>query len=97
MIVMIIIAALFYILAGTLYVSNIYIRIDSSEEDRKYKEAISNRNSKVIVFLLTVRAILGIIWVFSLHISFIIGIGVLLGAFLIGVFIRIILQKKQSQ
>ena len=94
---MIIIAALFYILAGTLYVSNIYIRIDSSEEDRKYKEAISNRNSKVIVFLLTVRAILGIIWVFSLHISFIIGIGVLLGAFLIGVFIRIILQKKQSQ
>lgn len=96
MIVMIIIAALFYILAGTLYVSNIYIRIDSSEEGRKYKEAISNRNSKVIVFLLTVGAILGIIWVFSLHISFIIGIGVLLGAFLIGVFIRIIIHKKRS-
>lgn len=96
MILMIIIAALFYILAGTLFASNIYIML-SHDGERERNEAISNKNSKVIWFLLIVGAILGIISVFSLHISFIIGIGVLLGAFLIGVSIRIILQKKQSQ
>ena len=96
MIVMIIIAALFYILAGTLFVSNIYIML-SHDGERERNEAISNKNSKVIGFLLTVGAILGIIWLFYFHIPFLIGAGVLLGAFLIGVFIRIILQKKQSQ
>lgn len=96
MIVMIIIAALMYIMAGVLLISNIYIMDNVSDENREWKEATSLKNIYKITFLLIIGAILGIIWTVCLHISGLICFGILLGSFFIGVFIRIIIHKKRS-
>lgn len=96
MIVMIIIAALFYILAGILLESNIYIMDNVSDENREWKEANTRKNVSRIVYLIFIGAILGIIWTVCLHISGLICFGILLGSFFIGIFIRIIIHKKRS-
>ena len=97
MIIMIIVASLIYFLAGLLFASNAIIstRRFSTEEEQKDSEAITDKNFKTIGILMIIGAILGIPGAMSLDLSLKIGVGILVGAFIVGMFIRIIIQKNQ--
>lgn len=92
-----IISILLYVLAGLLFASNAIMSAKrfESEEEKRDIEIICEKNSKHIGILLLVGAFLGISGALAFELSWKIGVGILIVAFIVGIIIRIRIQKNQ--
>ncbi len=97
MVILIIIAGLLYILAGLLGASNAIATTKrfETEEEKRDSEIISEKNRKTIGVLLLIGLFLGIPGSLALDLSWKVGIAILIGSFIAGVIIRMVMQKNQ--
>ncbi len=95
--IFLILSILLYVLAGLLFASNAIMSAKrfESEEEKQNIEIICEKNSKHIGILLLVGAFLGISGALAVELSWKIGVGILIAAFIVGVIIRIRIQKNQ--